>query len=402
MRTRLLFAILAALALIVAVILALVIGRSPRPQLPEAGGNAREKETRSFLAQMVPPTPEAVRGTGAPGSVQELAERLPIDRKVAQLLLVGFEGKDPESPLFSTLKRTDYGGVVLGRENYSDPGQVATLADAISASAEDVNHVAPFLMASQEGGDDSAFPDLPPAKVAPRIGSPATAGKEALASGKALKSVGINGVLGPVLDIGTTGSPVESRAYSDDAEDVVAYARATVEAYGKAGVVAAPKHFPGIGAASQSPLSGPASIGFSLAELQHRDVLPFAAAIQAGAPAIVVGNGSYATDDFVTPATQSSALITGLLRKRLGFTGLAIADDLGTPAVTAVQSVPDAAIESLRAGADMVYISGPRGEQEAAYLAVLNAARRGEISDTRLDQAVLRVLTAKERAGLIR
>ena len=50
----------------------------------------------------------------------------------------------------------------------------------------------------------------------------------------------------------------------------------------------------------------------------------------------------------------------------------------------------------------MVYISGPRGEQEAAYLAVLNAARRGEIPETRLDQAVLRVLTAKERAGLIR
>jgi beta-N-acetylhexosaminidase len=111
---------------------------------------------------------------------------------------------------------------------------------------------------------------------------------------------------------------------------------------------------------------------------------------------------SFATHDFVTPASQSAALINGLLRKRLEYTGLAIADDLGTPAVTAVQSVPDAAIESLRAGADMVYISGPRGEQEAAYLAVLNAARRGEISDTRLNQAVLRVLTAKERAGLIR
>ena len=285
MRTRLLFAILAALGLIVAVVLALLVGRAPRPQLPEAGGNgAREKETRSFLSQMIPPTPEAVRDTGAPGSVQELAERLPLDRKVAQLFLVGFEGKDAESPLLSTLKRTDYGGVVLGRENYSNPGQVATLADAISASAEDVKHVAPFLMVSQEGGKDSAFPDLPPAKAAAGAGSPAKAGKEATASGKALKSVGITGVLGPVLDIGTTGSPVEARAYSDDPDEVVAYAQATVDGYEKAGIMPAPKHFPGIGAANQSPLSGPASVGLTLAELQHRDVLPFAAAIQAGTP----------------------------------------------------------------------------------------------------------------------
>ncbi|MEA2347209.1 MAG: beta-N-acetylhexosaminidase, partial [Thermoleophilaceae bacterium] len=378
-----------------------LLNQHPRPQLAEAGGGG-EKETRSFLAQMIPPPPEAVQGTGAPGSVQELVDRLPLERKVAQLFLIGFDGTDDTAPVFATLKRTDYGGVVLGRQNYTDPAQVAALADGISATAQKVRHVSPFVMAVQEGGGDSAFPDLPPAEPAAKVGSPAKAGKQALASGKALKAVGVNGVLGPVLDIGTTGSPVEARAYSDSPDEVVAYAQTTAEGYQKAGIIAAPEHFPGLGAANQSPAVGPASVGLTLAELEHRDVLPFAAAAQAEVPAMVIGNASYVTDDFVTPASQSRALIEGVLRKRLGYTGLAIADDLSTPAVTAVQSVPDAAIESIRAGADMVYISGTRGDQEAAYLAVLNSARRGEISSTRLNQAALRVLTAKERAGLIR
>jgi beta-N-acetylhexosaminidase len=95
-------------------------------------------------------------------------------------------------------------------------------------------------------------------------------------------------------------------------------------------------------------------------------------------------------------------MIGGLLRDRLGFQGLAIADDLSQGAVTTVGPIPDAAVASVAAGADMVMISGPQGEQEAAYLALLNAAKRGEIPRTRLDQAVLRVLTAKQRAGLIR
>jgi beta-N-acetylhexosaminidase len=63
--------------------------------------------------------------------------------------------------------------------------------------------------------------------------------------------------------------------------------------------------------------------------------------------------------------------------------------------------VPDSAVQAIRAGADMLYLSGPPGDQQAAYVAVLRAARSGEISRTRLDQAVLRVLSAKQDYGLI-
>jgi beta-N-acetylhexosaminidase len=175
-----------------------------------------------------------------------------------------------------------------------------------------------------------------------------------------------------------------------------------VNAYKRAGMVSAVEHFPGLGAATQSPDDGPASIGLSLDQLRKRDLVPFAAAIRAGVPAIVISNASYSTDDFVTPATLSRAVSTDLLRGEMRFRGVAIADDLSQPAITTSMSVADAAVQAIAAGSDMIYISGPARGQEAAYRALLHAVRTGAISRARLDEAVTRVLTLKREYGLIR
>jgi beta-N-acetylhexosaminidase len=132
-----------------------------------------------------------------------------------------------------------------------------------------------------------------------------------------------------------------------------------------------------------------------------RDVVPFAAAIKAKIPGIVVGEGLYETDDFVTPAALSTKIIDGLLRKRLRFGGVAITDDLADPGVSSFAQIPDAAIDAVKAGADMVFISGGLSDQEAAYTAVLNAVRSGEIPESRVRQALLRVLLTKSGYGLI-
>jgi beta-N-acetylhexosaminidase len=166
--------------------------------------------------------------------------------------------------------------------------------------------------------------------------------------------------------------------------------------------VSAAEHFPGLGAATQSPDDGIASVGLSLDQLRKRDLVPFAAAIRAGVPAIVISNASYATDDFVTPATLSRAVSTDLLRGEMRFDGVAIADDLSQPAITTSMSVADAAAQAIAAGSDMVYISGPARGQEAAYQAILAAVKSGHISRARLDEAVTRVLTLKREYGLVR
>jgi beta-N-acetylhexosaminidase len=143
-------------------------------------------------------------------------------------------------------------------------------------------------------------------------------------------------------------------------------------------------------------------VGLGLRELRRRDLRPFRAAIAAGVPGVVLGHGLYPMTDYVTPASLSRRVATNLLRGELGFRGVSITDDLAEPAVTTSLAVPDAAVAALRAGADMLFISGPPADQQAAYVAVLRAVRRGRVSRRRLNEAVERILDVKRDYGLLR
>ncbi|MGH8572231.1 MAG: glycoside hydrolase family 3 N-terminal domain-containing protein, partial [Gammaproteobacteria bacterium] len=243
----------------------------------------------------------------------------------------------------------------------------------------------------------------PPANVASDLTSVDVAVREADETGATLKPLGVSGILGPVIDVGLAEDPaVGPRAYSDEPPRVADYARAVIQAYRRKRLFAAVKHFPGLGSASQSTEEGPADVGQTLEELRARDLIPFRAAIEAGAPGIVLSHGLYATDDFVTPGSLSKKITTDLLKRELRFKGIAITDDLADPPITALGSVPDAAVQAVQAGADMLFISGPAGDQQAAYVAVLRAVRNGEITRRRLDEAILRILSVKRDYGLIR
>jgi beta-N-acetylhexosaminidase len=210
-------------------------------------------------------------------------------------------------------------------------------------------------------------------------------------------------VLGPVLDVGLeSGSALGARVYSDDPEEVAGFADATVRAYRERRVFSAVSHFPGLGAADQSTEEGPASVGLGLPELRERDLLPFEAAIESGVPGVILSHALYPMSDFTVPGSLSKEVATDLLRDELGFEGVAVTDDLADPAITRLSTIPDAAVAAVRAGADMLFISGPAGDQQAAYVAVLRAVRSGAIPRSRLNRAVGRVLVAKENYRLIR
>ena len=97
-----------------------------------------------------------------PRSVADLARRLPVERKVAQLFLFGFRGTDLTSDIYVRLRRLDLGGIVLAAQNYLDPAQLASMAGEAAAIARSERHVPPWVMATQEGGELNSFPDLPP------------------------------------------------------------------------------------------------------------------------------------------------------------------------------------------------------------------------------------------------
>jgi beta-N-acetylhexosaminidase len=396
---RQLAAILVVAVVVLAVVLFIRSRGSDQPQqlrLPAATANEPEPASHvSFLRRLIPPPPQRVSGPSAPRSLADLAQRLPLERAVAQLFLLGFTGKDTSAPIFAELKRLDIGGLVLDGRNYDSAQQLAGLTGQLTAAAKNAAHLPPWVMAEQDGGDYSQFPDLPPTHPPGDFHKPADAAAAFTESATTLKALGLNGLLEPDLDVGASDDALGPRALSANPDAVADYARRTVATCRSLLMLCAAKHFPGIGSASTPTDEGPAQIGLPLAQLLQRDVVPFAAAIKAGISALVVGEGLYEPDDFVTPAALSRKIIDGLLRKRLRFGGLALTDDLADPGVSSFAQVPDAAVQAIQAGADMVYISGALSDQEAAYTAVLNAVRSGEISEKRLRQSLLRVLVAK-------
>jgi beta-N-acetylhexosaminidase len=394
------------IAVVVAVAIVLIRGssasKSTTVELPAATATGSGPTSHiSFLERLILPPPERTTGPAAPRSIADLARRLPLERAVAQLFLVGMNGKDTSAPMFLELRRLDLGGIVLDSRNYDSPQQLAGLVAALSAAAKSAGHIPPWVMAEQDGGDYSQFGDLPPSHAPGDFHQPADAAAAMAQAATTLKALGLNGLLEPDLDVAGAGSALGTQALAGDPALVSDYGTRVVTACRRLRLFCAAKHFPGIGAADTTTDVAPAQVGLSMAQLMDRDVKPFAAAITAGVPGIVVGEGLYQPDDFVTPAAMSSKIIGGLLRNRLRYGGLAITDDLANPGVSAFAQVPDAAVAAINAGADMVYVSGGLGDQEAAYAAVLGAVRNGQIPEARARQALLRVLLAKRAYGLV-
>jgi beta-glucosidase-like glycosyl hydrolase len=175
--------------------------------LPERTG--RPLERVSFLAKIVPAReeerPEA-RGPVVPRSVADLARRLPLERKVAQLFLVGFEGTDLNAEIFRRLARQDIGGIVIGRSNYTGPALLGQMAGEAVAVAREARRVPPWVMADQQGGELNSFSDLPPSTAPADLATAGKAGAEAREAAGSLRRLGVTGVLGPDVDVsGTAG-----------------------------------------------------------------------------------------------------------------------------------------------------------------------------------------------------
>jgi beta-N-acetylhexosaminidase len=365
----------------------------PAPKAPPPG--------RSFLARIVPSPAGGLPGARVPGVIRRLVKRLPVERKAAQLMLVGFQGQDPSATFFRTLKRNDYGGVVFERRNYRDDIQLEAMTASVANATARRGHEPPLVLARQEGGDQSAFPDFPPAALPGDLAGLKDAVAEFGRTAQAFRSLGMNGIIGPAVDVGSHSDQLGARAFSDDPALVAEYAKAGTAAFRRAKLLSAPEHFPGIGGATAHTDEGPAQVGLSLDELRERDLVPFRAAIRAGAPAIVVGHASYAPDDFVLPASLSKTFATDVLRGGLGFRGVAISDDLAAGAIASTQpSVFKAAVDAIVAGVDMVWISGPPSVLSGIYRAILAAIKKGTISRGRLDTAVTRIITVKRELGL--
>ncbi len=181
---------------------------------------------------------------------------------------------------------------------------------------------------------------------------------------------------------------------ASDAAVAADMVRAEVEGFRDKKMLCCAKHFPGIGAAAGDSHEGAITIDSTSEELETVDLVPFRAAIEAGVPVIMVGHVSLPNiigDS--TPAPLSSAVVQGMLRDSLGYTGVVGTDSLSMGAITSYYTPAEAAVAALKAGCDIPLM--PERFDEASQ-GVLDAVQAGELTEERLDESLIRILSAKQ------
>lgn len=355
--------------------------------------------------------PEAA-AVAARAAVDERIGAMTLEQKVAQLFIV-----TPEALVEGVSQVTQagdmtregvtahpVGGIVYFAQNLLDPEQTTTMLANVKQFYADAGNVAPFIAVDEEGGtvvrvaDNEAFgaQDVGDASALGSAGDTEAAKRAAEQIADYLMPLGFNLDFAPVADV---VDPLRSdtmglRSFSSDAAVAADMVRAEVEGFRDKKILCCAKHFPGIGAAAGDSHEGAITIEATNEELETVDLVPFRAAIEAGVPMIMVGHVSLPNivgDS--TPAPLSSAVVQGMLRDSLGYTGIIVTDSLSMGAITDYYTPAEAAVAALKAGCDIPLMPERLDE---AYQGVLSAVQVGELTEERLDESLTRILTAKQ------
>ena len=328
-----------------------------------------------------------------------------LRQKAAQVMLVSFDGIHLDSELTQYLHQGPPGGVLLLARNVETAPQVAALVTAIQEQARmtTAGGLGLLVAVDQEGGGVARIQDgVPAVPSARRLGdesNPQDAAQMARETAAGLLALGVNMNLAPVGDVvSDPNSFLFSRSFSDDAGRVAAFVTAVVDAYQEMGMAAAVKHFPGHGSARGDTHTEQAVSEAARDEFETIHLVPFRAAIAAGVRGVMMSHLTAAVYDPERPASLSPYIIEDLLRGRLGFQGLVIADDLAMAA--AGGDTP--AVQALAAGCDLLILTTTYPEQQEAQEAIIQAVEAGGLSEDRLDSAVLRILQLKHELGLLK
>lgn len=322
--------------------------------------------------------------------------------QVGQLITFGFEGAGINDRLRALLREFQPGGIILFARNIEAPGQTWELLRATQALV-----AAPlFRCVDMEGGTVDRLKKV----IAPSPGAAqvAATGNRALfrrhgrVLGDACRALGFNVDFAPVVDLALppSQSVLGSRAVSPHVKGTVAYAREFLQGLKDAGVLGCIKHFPGLGEARLDTHFELPTISKSWKKLWQEDLGPYRAL--KSAPFVMVAHARYSAVDAAAPASLSQKWMGEVLRKKIGYQGLAIADDLEMGGVLAAAGIEEAAVETIRAGADIFLVCRNEEHVRRTYDAVLRAAESDSTIAARVRESARRVLAYKKKWKLSR
>ena len=316
----------------------------------------------------------------------------PLEARAATVLAVGINDvTTADAPLAARVAALGVGGVILLGHNILDAAQ----ARALIAGLRQQSPRRLLVSVDEEGGRVS--------RLRPIVGSTPSArtlGRQALSEitavaaerGGVLRELGFDLVLAPVVDAdgGPAGGSIGDRAFATTPAEAGPRAAAFADGVRRAGLAATAKHFPGQGGLADSHF-GEVVSDTALAELRAIATAGFGPVISAGVGAVMMSHVTYRA---LGPLPASLEPAAYRLLRSLGFGGVAITDAVGMEAIVEQWSLPEATVLALNAGADLV-LATPGDKAAAMRDGVMAAVADGRLPESRLDEAVGRVLTLR-------
>ena len=329
---------------------------------------------------------------------------LTLRQMLGQRLEYGFHGTSMSEEFKNLIREYKIGNVVIFKRNVESAAQLRRLCWEIREFILQETGIPPFIMIDEEGGMVSRLPkdalNVPGAMAIAATGDPENARAASEITIRQLRGLGVNFNLAPVLDVNSNpNNPVIGvRSYGDNQDRVAAFGCASVRPYVGSGVHCCIKHFPGHGDTAVDSHLGLPRVDKTEAELEALELIPFRRAIEAGAPAVMMSHVLFPNIEAEpVPCTMSRYMVTGLLRRKLGFEGLIITDCMEMLAIRDHYGTPQGVVASIKAGVDISGISATFALEEQAAEALNLAAERGEIDLQELKESVDRILKFKRQ-----
>lgn len=421
---------LAVLAVVAALVLPRVLGQAgarttapptaPSSPSPTAGVPTTAESampggsTGATATQSAPggPAPSSSPGPGTSRAAAVLAS-MSLEQRVGQVMMVASPVAGPDAAILDALRRLHVGNVFLKGRTTAGAGAVAGVVAALRAEATHsaTLGVGPFVSTDQEGGQvqimrGPGFSEMPPALAQGGM-DPAALRAAAGVWGRELAAAGVNVNLAPVMD--TVPSPAFApqnapigryqREYGFTPQTVSAHGIAFAQGMADAGVAATVKHFPGLGRVSANTDT---AVDVTDPDTVRHDpyVAPFADAVRAGVPWLMISNALYPAIDPYNIAPFSPTIIQGMARGDLGFGGIVVSDDICDAVQLSRMPLEQRGAGFLAAGGTMVLCTNetlaPR-----VWQGIVDRARSDPAFARTVDAAALAVLEAKDRAGLL-
>lgn len=302
----------------------------------------------------------------------------------------------------TALQTYPVGGLCYFADNLKEAEQVKIMLTNTQAYAA----AGLFLCIDEEGGTVSRAGSNPAMEVTPMkaaaeygaAGDAAALYADAVKLAQELTALGFNLNFAPVADLAmeTESSEIGTRAYSSDPKVVSDMVAAMVNGLREGGMLSCLKHFPGHGSAETDSHKDTSISKLTVEELQEADWMPFQSGITQGVPFVML---SHLTNRNLSkePASLSPEVVD-YLRQELGFTGIIITDSQKMGAIANHYSSSEAAVLAIEAGADMILMPA---DLQAAYDGLKAAVDEGKLTEERLNESVLRILTVKFEQGIM-